>query len=64
MWGIFGRPDWFGSSDFVRIEMLLCSIDQYWFREPVLLKLLIFGPGKGRILKIFVGKHRAALSPA
>ena len=31
-----GRPDGFGSGDFVRIEIFLCSIDLYWFREPVL----------------------------
>ena len=35
----FGRPNGFGSSDFVRIEICLCSVDLHWFREPVLLKL-------------------------
>ena len=39
---LVGRPDGFGSSDFVRIEIFLCSIDLYWFRELVLLKLWIF----------------------
>ena len=44
-----GRPDGFGSSDFVRIEIFLYSIDLYWFRDPILLKLWICWPGKGRI---------------
>ena len=38
---LLGRPDGFGSSDFVGIEICLCSIDLYGFRKPMLLKVLI-----------------------
>ena len=48
----FGRPDGFGSSDFVRIEIFSCSIDLYGFREPMLLRLWIFWPNVD-IAKVF-----------
>ena len=38
----FGRPDGFGSSDFDIIEIFVCSIDPYGFREPMLLTLSFF----------------------
>ena len=47
----FGRPDGFGSSDFVRIEIFLCSIDLYWFREPILLKLCFVDRARVEILR-------------
>ena len=55
-WAREGRPDGFGSSDFVRIEIFLCSIDLYWFREPVLLKLWIFWAREGSIFDDFVAE--------
>ena len=39
---LFGRPDGFGSSDFVRIEIFLCSIDLYGFGGPDFLKIMDF----------------------
>ena len=32
IWFFFGRPDGFGSSDFVQNVQFLCSIDLYGFR--------------------------------
>ena len=60
----FGRPDGFGSSDVIRIDFFLCSIDLYGFREPIFINLWTCSPRKGRILRILGGKHRAALSSA
>ena len=58
----FGRPDGFGSSDFDRIEICLCPIDLYGFREPILLKSWICWPRKGRNSSIFNRKESAEIS--
>ena len=52
----FGRPDGFGSSDFVRIEIFLCSIDLYGFREPVLLKIWFLLAREGSKFDDFVAE--------
>ena len=57
----FGRPDGFGSSDFVRLEIFLCSIDLYGCRDPILLTSLIFSPRMGRITTIFHRKTSAEI---
>ena len=53
----FCRPDGFGSLDFVRIEIFLCSIDLYWFREPILLTKMDFLAREGSIFDDFVADN-------
>ncbi len=47
-WAFMGRNFGVGGRDFVRIEILTCSIDPYRRWEVIPSKSLIFGPNKGQ----------------